>query len=325
MKIKVYVNIIWGGFNPADYYTGIGGSEEKLIEWARYFAKENDVTVYMNGVHGEVDGVKYVPHNQFKSYEPCDVFISFKAGHILDQSINAKKIIHWTADIEGEWPSSRLDIVDRVSCLSGFHRGKMGSQEKAEIDYLWIEDETIELVDKEPGTMLYCSSYDRGLEDLLNNWETIKKELDLKKLYVTYGWDFLDRSIRMNPGMRDWKARMDEMLTQEGIEHLGRLPRDEMNQMYLRSEYWCMPVNRAESELFCINAIKAQLGMCKPVVRRIGALQETVLNFIDYDGLLGQKVGKDDWGENSLEENRKHALGFSFEKAMNKWEQILKS
>ena len=167
--------------------------------------------------------------------------------------------------------------------------------------YLWADLERLDRnkVEKEPNTMLYSTSYDRGLEHLLRSWGTVKEKLKLDKLYLTYGWDFLDGMIAGNPGMQEWKKMMLKLMEQQGIEQLGRLSNDEMCKMYWKSEYWCLPCNNPDTELFCINAVKAQYCEAKPVVRRIGGLQETVNEFIDFDNLVGQKASSslisDDW------------------------------
>jgi hypothetical protein len=98
-----------------------------------------------------------------------------------------------------------------------------------------------------------------------------------------------------------------------------------MSKLFWQSEYWVLPLNNPDSELFCINAIRAQYCGCKPVVRRIGALQETVNEFIDWDELLGEKVGKSTFDDKSLEENRKHAEKFSLDNGVKGWKELIES
>lgn len=319
--VKVYTNVVLHGWSPKDLETGIGGSEEKLIEWAKALAKDYDITIYMNGENGDFDGVKYRPHDEFKAWDKHDVFISFKASHILDQSINADKIIHWTTEVEPEWPKYLLNSVDEVLTISEYHTRRMGSQgDKIHHEYLWADFERLDKhkVKREPNTMLYSSSFDRGLEELLARWPVVKEELGLEKLYVTYGWEFLNRMVKTNPRLAEWKVRIEKLLDQEGVEMLGQLSNDEMCKMYWKSQYWCLPLNKPDSELFCINAVKAQYCGAKPVVRRIGALQETVADFIDWDELVGQKTGK-----SHVDNGRQHVTQFSMDKAIKRWHKIL--
>ena len=76
--------------------------------------------------------------------------------------------------------------------------------------------------------------------------------------------------------------------------------------------------------MFCINAVKAGYCECKPVVRRVGGLQETVNKFIDFDELVGQKASKSRFTKKSVEENKKYVLQlFDMNKQMDKWRKIL--
>lgn len=325
-RIDFYTNLVKEGWSAKSLETGVGGSEEKLIELARELAKDYEVTIYHNGEHGDFDGVHYRDHLEFKSYMTREVFVSFKTRDMLLKSIGARKKIHWTAEIEGEWKGYELDNVDRIMTISKYHTSRMGTKnDKVQHSYIWADLDRVDKrkAKKEDNTMLYCSSYDRGLEELLVNWGKVKKELNLEKLYITYGWDFIDKVIAFNPPMATWKKRMQELMKQEGIVELGRLGFDDMSEMYWKSKYWCLPLNNPDSELFCINAIKAQYCEAIPVVRRIGALQETVNEFIDWDSLLGQKVGKSTFKD--LKANKEHAKKFSLDRAVKEWKQIIEA
>lgn len=325
MKIRIYTNLVYEGWNAQDLETGIGGSEEKIIELARELAKKHDVEVYHNGAHGTFDKVKYVDFRDFKPWEHSDVFISFKARQMLLQSINADKIFHFTADIE-DWSNFDIQNVDQVVTISNWHTSRMG---KGNIPinklYLWADLERLDKnkVKKKKGTALYCSSFDRGLEELLVKWPYVKEKLGLKKLYVTYGWDFINKVIKGNPRMQEWKKRMIKLLEQDGIEQLGRLTNDEMCKMYWKSEYWIHPCNAPDNELFCINAVKAQYAECKPLVRRVGGMLETVHTFMDWDELMGEKVGKSTL---NLEKNKKYVVeNFDMKKQVKKFENLFKN
>ncbi len=280
----------------------------------------------MNGEHGEFDGVKYKDHRELKLWEPMDIFVSFKSRNILVQSINAKKIIHWSTEIEPPWKDFELKNIDLILPISDYHKSHFKKNKKIQTAYLWADLKRLKenKVTKEKGTMLYASSFDRGLEELLTRWPEVQKQLGVKKLYITYGWDFIDKLIKADPKRAPWKNQMLKLMEQDGIEMLGRLSNNKMCGMYWKSEYWCLPLSNPQSELFCLNAVKASYSNCIPVVRRIGALQETVHNYLDFDKLLGEKIGKDSFPKNALEENRKYVEDkFSMEKQVKEWEKLL--
>ena len=212
--IRVHTNIVYNGWSAEDLETGVGGSEEKLIEWARELAKDYDITIYHNGKHGVFDGVKYADFREFKAWEYSDIFISFKARQMLTSSISSQKRFHWTADIE-EWEPFLKRDVDEIFVISDWHKSRMKPEGFPFTTlYLWADLERLDRnkVEKEPNTMLYSTSYDRGLEHLLRSWGTVKEKLKLDKLYLTYGWDFLDGMIAGNPGMQEWKKMMLKLM-----------------------------------------------------------------------------------------------------------------
>lgn len=323
--IRVVANIVFEGWSAEDIETGIGGSEEKLIEWARELAKDFDITIYHNGVHGTFSGVKYVDFKKFKPWEYSDIFISFKDRPALLQSINSKKIFHWTSDIEN-W-EFRIQNVDKIFVISDWHKSRMQTAGiPLQTLYLWADLKRLDKnkVKKQKGTMLYCTSYDRGLEDLLRQWKTIKEKLKLKTLYITYGWEFWDRVNKGNPQAQGWKKMMMKLMEQKGIKILGRLTNDQMCKYYWKAEYWCLPCNAPDNELFCINAVKAQHCECIPVVRRIGGLQETVNRCIDFDSLVGEKVGVDTFTQGSIKQNKAYVVKhFNMNTQIEKWKKIL--
>jgi hypothetical protein len=330
-KVKIYCNLVYGNWSPRDLETGIGGSEEKLIEFARYLVGTGKyaVEVYMVGEHGVFDGVRYIDRKQFASWDQHDIFISFKEREILKESINARKIFHWTTEIEPEWPGMLLGQVDTIWTLSKYHTSRMGNLsakrgnipkfeenlKKFRHQYLWADLERLDRnkSEKKAGTMLYSSSFDRGLEELLKKWTQVKKALGLEKLYITYGWAFMDRVLKGRQGGMKWKEEMQKLMEQEGVEYLGQLTNDEMCKIYWKCQYWCLPLNNPGAELFCINAIKAQYCRATPVVRKVGALQETVNEYIDWDRLIAQT----EVTEVNTEKNRMHAEKFGMKRRID--------
>lgn len=324
--ISIYTNLVHGGWSPLDLEKGIGGSEEKLIEFAKKLVERgHEVRVYMNGQQGVFDKVWYLPHNLFNPFQHVDVFISFKAAHTLLNSINADKILHWTTEVEPEWAKFMLESVDQVVTISNYHNAKMKPESpKFKPIYLWADFDRLarNKVPKKKGTMLYASSFDRGLEELLIHWPTVKEKLKIHTLNVTYGWDFMINMFKANPKLKEWREKMDRLLRQDGVNLIGRLSNDDMCKEYWRAEYWALPLSNPDSELFCINAIKAQYCGAIPVVRKIGALQETVNECINFDEILGRPNQKSTYTKGSIERNKKHAARFTLEAALKEWGKL---
>lgn len=326
--IRIYTNLIAGGWDPRSLETGIGGSEEKLIEFAEALVERgHQVFVYMNGNHGEYRGVYYLPHKMFNPYGDCDVFISFKNMSTLTGTINAHKTLHWTTEIEPQWPQYMLDQVDRVITISNYHNSRMQPRrnDKFKAIPLWADFKRLDAnkVARIPGTMLYASSFDRGLEELLLHWPKVKEKLGVHTLEITYGWDFMKNLFKANPRALAWKKKMDKLMEQEGVKLIGRLSNDDMCKKYWQCEYWALPLSQPDSELFCINAIKAQYCGAIPVVRKIGALQETVNECINFDEILGRPNQQSTYRKGSKERNALHAAKYSLKKALDTWGQLI--
>lgn len=123
-------------------------------------------------------------------------------------------------------------------------------------------------------SVIYTSSYDRGLEHLLKMWPDVKKEVKDAELHICYGWQLFERFYKDNPASMSWKAKMDEWMTHKGIIHHGRLPQPEIAKLMGNIGVFAYPTHFGE--INCISAIKAQAYGCEPVVVDYAALKETV-------------------------------------------------
>lgn len=123
-------------------------------------------------------------------------------------------------------------------------------------------------------TIVYGSSYDRGLEHLLKMWPDILKEVPDAKLRIFYGWDMFMKVLNGNPASMAWKEQMDELMKQPGITHLGRISHEACRVEFENAGIWAYPTHFGE--ISCITAMKAQAYGAIPVVVNYAALEETV-------------------------------------------------
>ncbi len=146
--------------------------------------------------------------------------------------------------------------------------------------------------------IIYTSSYDRGLQHLLEMWPDIRKEVPDAELECFYGWQLFDKFYSGNPASMAWKAKMVEMMGQEGIVKHGRLTQPELEEEMKTCGIWAYPTHFGE--INCISAIKAQAFGCEPVVINYAALQETVR--------YGRKVEGDIYDDETKEEYKKQLI-----------------
>lgn len=127
---------------------------------------------------------------------------------------------------------------------------------------------------KKPYSVGYFSSYDRGLQCLLEMWPKIKEQVPEATLDVAYGWTVFDKVHSNNPDMMQWKFKMLQLLKQDGVTEHGRLSHTELAKLMKSIKVWAYPTEF--TEIHCITALKAQAAGCWPVVTTVAALKETV-------------------------------------------------
>lgn len=178
-----------------------------------------------------------------------------------------------------------------------------------------------------PNKVIYGSSYDRGLEHLLKMWPDVKSAVPKAELHIFYGWDLFSRFYANNPERMAWKAKIDGLMTQDGVTHHGRVSQPQILKEMATCGIWAYPTHFGE--INCITAQKAQALGCVPVVINYAALKTTVQYGIKIDGDIYDKEVRDRF-TNALidllkdpkkqEEIRKEMIPWA--KEFFKWEHI---
>lgn len=294
--VDLWSNFVAGGWSPHDLeQPGLGGSEACLVLWATTLAaRGHRVRVYHNsprpGEHTTKWGVDYLPHGRFRPYEGRDVLVSWKSPHPWAAGARAGRRLHWSSDVERPWPRRALERLDAFVTLTPYHRATMP----------WLPEALARVVPhgidrahlarhrapRVRGRAIYCSSPDRGLLSLLRDWPRLRLQHPGLTLDVCYGWGRFGAIHRRDPQAAAFRAGVERLLGQAGIRARGQVSRGEIARAFWEAEYWLHPLNRAESELFCLNAVQAAYAGALPVVRRRGALADTVGRWIDYDAFV---------------------------------------
>lgn len=157
--------------------------------------------------------------------------------------------------------------------------------------------------------LLWCSSYDRGLQHLLKLWPFILEKYPDATLDIAYGWNLFLTGYQDNPERMAWKDRMDELMKQKGITHHGRVSKDKLNKITSECGIWAYTTDF--DEINCISALNCQLLSCVPCVINRTALKETVSS--------GVKVEGDIYDPDVKEEYLKQLLTLMGDK--KKWEE----
>ena len=125
-----------------------------------------------------------------------------------------------------------------------------------------------------PNRFIWCSSPDRGLEELLNLWPLLKKKLPDAQLRIFYGWDYFDSSLHI-PAQREFKERLRVLIKQDGVEWCGRVGQVQLAHELAKSDCMLYPPHQFR-ETYGIAFLEAQASGVLCFYRQNGALGETV-------------------------------------------------
>uniref|UniRef100_A0A6C0EMT5 Glycosyltransferase n=1 Tax=viral metagenome TaxID=1070528 RepID=A0A6C0EMT5_9ZZZZ len=279
-------------WSPNELEEFLGGSQECVVLLAEALSRiGHNIKVFMIGPteckEEKRKGILYKDFSKFSLDDVYDTIIMFKVNPLPNDSrLKDVNLIFWSSDVETR-PENRY--INTLVCLTDYHKNRCGWDDAVVIphgiDILSLQQNR---VPKMRNTMLYCSSLDRGLNTLIENWKKIKEKHPDLRLYITYGYKIAKQicsglgELLMEKEEEDLKKVCNDL----DIKYFGAIGKDDLEQLYWMCEYWCLPLTNADSELFCFNAIKSQICLCTPVIYREGALTETVGPYIDFDDFV---------------------------------------
>lgn len=293
MKIRMFTNEVAGGWHAENLAYFLGGSEECVVLLCEALVRHGfDVHCYHTLPDGwpergcyQLNGVNYASR-QAVEVDKKDILITFKENlpWIVKYDNDAAVKIHWSSDIEIPWNTNLIDVF---VCISNYHydRTMFVPWDKKIVIPHGIDIESLQsnATDCEEGTVLYCSSPDRGLWELLTDWPLIvQKNSEKLKLKVAYGFENMLKMGNTKAYVNVLKNRMKLL----GVEYLGTLMKNDIEKEYYKADYWILPLNNPDAELFCLNAVKSRYCGANSIVKRIGALRDTVGTHIPYNRLL---------------------------------------
>lgn len=265
----------WG---PDSLINGCGGSEEAVINLTKRWAAMGwDVTVFNNCPQEMTrDGVKW---KRFETFNPRDVFnilIGWRNNPYLEPKVAAKKFvdIHDVPSLKYFPEESLKDVTLMVK--SDFHRSlfpDLSDKNFAIINNGIDMEQFQDLPEKMRNNFVWTSSYDRGLEYLLEMWPEILKTDPNATIDVAYGWNLFDVSPRgRTEEGKQWKRKMLGLMDQQGVTHHGRLSNQEVAQLYRKADIWAYPTDFPEID--CITATKAMAAKCVPITTDFAVMKE---------------------------------------------------
>lgn len=268
--------------------TGIGGSESAVIYLSREFAKRGYKVVVYNrcgDLRGVYNGVEYRPYYFLNLRDKFDIFVAWRNPNIFSQKLDARVKLCWLHDRPIEpFNDVAVKATDKFIVLSDYHKSVLSlPEDKVFVSANGLDSTEITDFKKNPHSLIYASSYDRGLEHLLKIWPEVKKAVPSATLDIYYGWDTFNKMYGPDSEQFNWKTQMESMMKQKGITEHGRVNKRELAKSFAKSSIWAYPTDFWE--ISCITAMMAQANGAVPATTDFAALNETVKYGIKEAGI----------------------------------------
>lgn len=258
---------------------GIGGSETAAVRMARELHDQTGrkVIIFNNRTEVKIiDGVEYRPAQEVAKYAATQL----PALHIAwrhNMVVTPAKTYVWCHDL-GFPGVEAHDRYEKVMALSEFHKGYLIGLYGIPEQKIWVTRNGIDLsrfdapwdAKKDPNRIVFTSSPDRGLKEAILVMDEVRKSLPHSELHAYYGFDNM---IKM--GRHDQVKDLQAMCLDRSWVHFhGNTPHDLLINELRKASVWLYPTWFAET--FCISALEAALSKVYPVVRKWGALPDTL-------------------------------------------------
>ncbi len=298
----------WEKWSPKSVDTGIGGSEEAVIQLSKELSKLGwKVTVYGYPLEdaGQYDGVEYKQWFDLNPGDSFNILVLWRSIGFVDLKPKAKFTLLWMHDVPSapEFTEARVNAIDKIAVLSEFHKSLLRMTVKGEIkpipnNKIFVTSNGIPDLSSfqwagNPHRIIYMSSPDRGLIYLLKNWSLVTTAVPDAELHVFYGFTVFDGMHKNNPAQQIWKKTIMDGMRQKGIIYHGRVGHADLHKEINKSGVWAYPTNF--EEISCISAMKAQALGAVPVVTDYAALTETVKNGIKVDVDIATDKGQKEY------------------------------
>ena len=279
---------------------GIGGSETAAVEMAYWLNKLSGrkVIVFNNRtVPKSFDGVHYLPINEAPKYfGELEPYFHVAWRHNV-KITNAPTYI-WNHDLitfGGENAHYKKSLA-----LSDFHRSFLHTIQGIPLDKIQLTRNGISpgrfeglVKDKKP-IVVWRSSPDRGLDRAIKVMDEVRKEMPELGFNIYYGFDNMYKN---NAGKQaDELKKM--IASRPWINFRGNVEQKQLSIECAQAMVWLYPTDFCET--YCIGAIESLCEGVYPVVRKYGALKDTLADasdkgmctLVDHDCTTPEQVGK---------------------------------
>jgi len=374
MKIAVILSHLSVGQRPLDFWydniykssRGLTGTDYSAVQISKELV-ERGHDVHLFTVHAQPNnkpdewmGVKlYNCDDRFAGInDSFDVILSINDPNVFFNLTEKPLRICW--EFLNDFPFARPGFDDKVDmwlAVCEQHRDylftqmpeeKYTKQEKWQIlnlgcDPDWYEDRRVK------GRIIWASSPDRGLHNLLEIFPSIKEAVPEAHLKVFYHFDYdhikdIDPYGPNNhPHVAEMANRIKycryalEKLKPLGVEHVGSVSQYQMRQEFSEASVLAFPTDTiAFSEGFSVTTLQAHAGYCVPVITNQDCLGSIYKNsgavIIDapvrknlkqYTNAVIRALTDQEFADNTIQKCRKFAIKHSWKKIAEQMEEII--
>jgi GT2 family glycosyltransferase/tetratricopeptide (TPR) repeat protein len=312
-KIVIWTGPAWEPWTKKEVDKGMAGSETWAAYLAIAFARrgygvviynhlpEEDQDVYLKEEYEVDDSLStenrkvekgYVAYRHYTNmeedlkYDLVDYFISSRTVDTFRAQIHAARRYVMIHDI---WlnQDKNYDILswktDGYGYLSEWHKEFLKNHHSMPEDKMFLTANGVNFelykdVDKveKKNQIVYSSSPDRGLYELLLLFPKMREVLPDLTLIVAYGfynWESAVKARGDEAGMAFIKKIKDAM-DQPGVVYVDRIPKDKLAHYQMESKWWFYPT--WFSETFCIGSVENGLAKNAILSSNFAGLTTTV-------------------------------------------------
>ena len=290
----------------------LGGSEQAIVNLSENWVKMGkSVAVYSKFKHSKehtLNGVNYLNWFNFPFEKKIKKLIVWRhTGIIMLMNMNFEKPDELILDFHDNFSYTLsqlnqpllLEFINKVDWFhvkSNYHKQCLEEYFGKKLNNVRVIMNGIRVSNfsnnnnyvRNPYRLCYCSSYDRGLETILEKiWPYIYKKEPRSELHVYYGM------VHM---MEPLKSKLKMLLSQEGVMDHGRQPLD----MIVREKYMSsfhLYLNSSIAEIDCISIRESLITGCIPIISKFGVFKERHGLMIDFsdnmDNNLFEKIAEE--------------------------------
>jgi len=302
MKIHLVSPVHFEKWDWRNGETGIGGSETCHIELSWRLARRGyEVHAYSPLPEDSLRQWRGTTWHDLEEadYEQDGLWIFFRNPEAIENITVTKNRRVWLnlqdENVCGSLGEDRAAKIDRVMCISHSQSRRIIAgwpilKDKIFIATDGIKVDTIRKVEAEgieriPTKLVYASSPDRGLLQLIKVFAKAREQVPELELHCFYGCDNIEKLIDFNPKFGHYVGFVEKLkaaLETPGVVWRGRIGQTDLYREWFSAGIWCYPTHFIESA--CIVCMEAQAMGAIPIVNPIGSLEENVRDGVWIQG-----------------------------------------